>query len=548
MKPSQKSPTEDSTEARCREAAEIAPNAQLTSRWGELASTWFTIAHLTGWGAEAPQRRPAGAALTKQSYIPLALSVLFIVCLSLYYGKMLPVGAFHLGDEYKTLDRSNAFVVHDDWLTVYWRNTPSFKKPPLQYWLTAVSLNNISNTNVAARLPSYVFGFGVLLATGLLALIINNSNPYSAPAAIVLLSTSALFWEMTVSAMLDTGMVLFCILAVLGTIRALRQPRYWYLVAAAVGLGSLQKAPIAILLVAGILALLLIARDSREISVRSVFANRHFKWAAAMAFLLTASWPVLQTARYGSEAITEPYLSEMAEHFIVGPASSHPWYQVLIGPEGIIWLPAIISTLVIPAVFRRFEAWVPLLIVGGFFLLIANSSGHVTSRYPLLILPFLAASLASLLACLPGRGTVLAVVAGLCFLAGGPLKSAEALGLMSFPQEKYRPFLQKFKDRLRPEETLITCGWKVGAPPPMTTLFDESISYYASKGHRIYNVKSPDDFLKRQLIKKKIKPPYRGICGVSQFEQLKERLVDHEIVDQSEGYVHWISTSGAVSK
>ena len=488
--------------------------------------------------------------LTRHFYIPLTLSILIVFAFSLYYGSMLPVGSLHRADEYKTLDRSQGFIANGDWLTVYWKNNPSFRKPPLQYWLTAVSLERMSSVNVASRLPSYIFGLVLLLATACLASLLNNSNPYSAPTAIVLLSTSSLFWEMSVSAMLDTGMVLFSVIAVTGTLLALRQPRYWYLVAAAVGIGSLQKAPVAAVLVATIIALLPLTHAHHNVTLKSIFSNKHFRWAALIAFLISASWPVLQTSRYGSKAIIQAYGTQMWERFNPFGSTEIPsdWTQVFLAPEAIIWIPAILSTAAIPFLFRRFEAIVPLVIVCGFFLVMGIASGDLSSRYPLLILPFLAASFAAALTWLPGQATGLVLAAGLCLLGGGPLKNAESLALMNFPQEKYRPLLEKFRLKLRPDETLIVCGWRTDATSPTTPLFHESISYYASEGHRLYTIKDPKDLQKRQHAKQKIKPPYRGLCALDAFGQLKKFLVDYEIADQSEGYVHWESNRGAWPK
>ena len=171
---------------------------------------------------------------------------------------MLGVGTIHQYDEYHTLDRSNAFLITNDWFTVYEQNTPTFRKPPLQYWLTAVALKNSQDLEFALRLVSYLFGIGLLISTGILAYLINPSNPYVAPSAIIIMSSSTMFWVLTsLSAMLETGAAFFSTISVIGTILAIRQPKWWYFVAAAVGFGALQKAPIALLMVASIFVLMM---------------------------------------------------------------------------------------------------------------------------------------------------------------------------------------------------------------------------------------------------------------------------------------------------
>ena len=48
-----------------------------------------------------------------------------------YYYPMLPKGELQQFDEYYTLERSHAFLVKNDWLSVYSNYSPNFKKPPL---------------------------------------------------------------------------------------------------------------------------------------------------------------------------------------------------------------------------------------------------------------------------------------------------------------------------------------------------------------------------------------------------------------------------------
>jgi 4-amino-4-deoxy-L-arabinose transferase-like glycosyltransferase len=444
---------------------------------------------------------------------------------------------------YPPLDRSNGFLLKHEWLTVYSENKPDFKKPPLQYWVTAFSLKNFSDTTFATRLPSFLFGIGLLVATGFLACLIEPDNPYAAPAAMIILSSSTFYWQMAISAFLDTGMVFFSVVAVVATLLALRRPKFWYLAALAVGAGALQKAPVAALLVGGILLLVPLTKKYHEIKLAAVFANKHFRIALLLSVVLIAFWPALQVARFGYKAIEQQYVDEMLERFnpIKPVTQFHGWYDIFVSAEAVVWIPAIIATLILPFVFKKFEAFVPVFIFLGFCLVVGKASGFVHHRYALLTLPFLAASLAALLArVLPGRITVLACAVGLSFLVGGPFKRAEALGLMFNGQEQYKPLLERLRAALLPQETLITCRWKE-VPDPTIWFLPGSLSYYGSNGHPIYLMRRPEDISRQEHIKNKIRPPYRGLCRSGEFEQLKEWLADYRVVEQSNGYVHWIS-------
>ena len=481
---------------------------------------------------------------TNQFAPPVAIGFVIVVCLAVFYWNLLPLGTLRFGDEYRTLDRSNGFLVSGDWLTVYSENKPDFKKPPLQYWITAIDLKNFSDINFATRLPSFLFGIGLLVATGALAYLINPSNPYAAPVALIILSSSTFYWQMAISAFLDTGMVFFSIVAVVGALLALRRPAYWYQVAVAVGAGALQKAPVAALLVALILALVPLTAKYHDIELSAVVANRHFRRALLIAVLMIAFWPVLQTALYGQKVIEQQYLDEMLLRFspIGSTAESRQWYKILVADEALLWLPAMLSVLVIPFVFRSLEALVPVAILLAFLAMMVTASGYIHHRYTLLVLPVLAASLAALLTrILPGRATALAAAVGLSLLVGGPFKRAEALGLMFNGQQQYRPLMQNLRTSLLPLETLISCRFKEDADPTIWIL-PGSLSYYGSNGHPIYLIRRPEDISRQERIKNKICPPYRGLCRSNEFELLRRWLADYEIVEQSLGYVHWTST------
>jgi hypothetical protein len=106
------------------------------------------------------------------------------------------------------------------------------------------------------------------------------------------------------------------------------------------------------------------------------------------------------------------------------------------------------------------------------------ATGFVHHRYTLIIMPILAASLAALLTrILPGMSP-LAFVLGYSFL-GGPFKGAEALGLMSASQAQYRPLLERLRTSLLPQETLITCRFKIGLDPT-TWIAPGNLTYYGS--------------------------------------------------------------------
>src|SRR4026208_1785903 len=103
------------------------------------------------------------------AFAPFAVSFLFVAALAAYYWTLLPVGTIQQGDEYITLDRVHSFLIRNDYWTVYSNNLPTFKKPPLQYWITAYLLREGADLEFALRFPSFLFGILTLINVGILA-------------------------------------------------------------------------------------------------------------------------------------------------------------------------------------------------------------------------------------------------------------------------------------------------------------------------------------------------------------------------------------------
>ena len=156
-------------------------------------------------------------------------------------------------------------------------------------------------------------------------------------------------------------------------------------------------------------------------------------------------------------------------------------------------------------------------------------------------MPFLAAALAALLSrILPGKLSCFLLVASVWALVGTPFKSAQALGLTSEIQTQYQPLLKRVKESLSPVDTLLTCRFKIGVDAS-TRVSPGNLSYYGSDGRPIYSISTPKDLWMQQSGKKKLKPPYRGLCKSQEFDELKRWLTNFRIVEHSNDYVHFES-------
>jgi 4-amino-4-deoxy-L-arabinose transferase-like glycosyltransferase len=176
---------------------------------------------------------------------------------------------------------------------------PYFHKPPLFYWLTAISTSALGNNEWAARLPTLLSATGVTL--GLFAFLRRWSNRAIALVALVVLVTMPLFFAGAQFANLDT-LVAACIsgtiLCAADVILAFRHQRHAHRFTLALAyvlaaLGVLAKGVIGIVLPALVVGLWLI-------SVRDVRLILRLAWMPGVALfvLIAAPWFIWMQVRY----------------------------------------------------------------------------------------------------------------------------------------------------------------------------------------------------------------------------------------------------------
>jgi 4-amino-4-deoxy-L-arabinose transferase-like glycosyltransferase len=246
------------------------------------------------------------------------IAALIATSIWLYYAAQIGIGDLSRPDEFSTLDRSAGFSLHHDWLTVYSKGEPSFRKPPLQYWMSALLLKTGIDPLIALRLPSIFFALATLAATGLLAYALAPNFPWAIPGAILVLCGSTARWQNANSALLDSGATFFVTASLATIILALTRPRWWLSAGLLIGLGSIQKAPVPLLLLGLLLLMLHISRGWTGFDSQSLQRNPHFKRGLVLALVLSFAWPCLQLVLHGVDVLGTNY-SETIKRFIPVP-------------------------------------------------------------------------------------------------------------------------------------------------------------------------------------------------------------------------------------
>jgi 4-amino-4-deoxy-L-arabinose transferase-like glycosyltransferase len=223
----------------------------------------------------------------------IALTALITVCFAAWLGIQIPKGILTNTDELLTAERSREMLLTTPWV-VHFNFERSFAKPPLQYWLTALTLPRFENRTLAARIWPLVYGALTAIALAFLARAAAPDRPLVLPLSVALLICCPLFSAEASRALLDIGLAFFATLAILFAQLARRNPKWWMGVAVACWLGSLQKVPLIFLL----WLVILIVRLSSPVERRSVF-NSWLVGSILFAIAAAAIWPVFQLARYG---------------------------------------------------------------------------------------------------------------------------------------------------------------------------------------------------------------------------------------------------------
>ena len=225
-------------------------------------------------------------------FLPIVATGLLIVCGVSWLFFLIQKGSLISKDEFITAERSREMLllgrgaVRDNFEV-------SVVKPPLQYWLTTLTLPRFKRPQTAVRIWPLLFGTLTAIATGWLAYLIEPKQPWLIPLSVGLLLTCPLFLMETTSGRLDTGLTLFTTFSIVFAQLARDKPKWWLGVAIVCWLGTLLKIP----LVALIWFIIIIVRYFSP-SQRATLRTPWLPLSILLALLLMAIWPLIQMAAH----------------------------------------------------------------------------------------------------------------------------------------------------------------------------------------------------------------------------------------------------------
>ncbi|MEP7015778.1 MAG: phospholipid carrier-dependent glycosyltransferase [Verrucomicrobiota bacterium] len=256
---------------------------------------------------------------------------LLILAVGIWLGTRIPRGILTFQDELFTAERAREMLIQGR-DSVYFNFEHSFAKPPLQYWLTTLSLPRLDNPATAVRIWPLVYGLLTAIAVGWLAFLVAPDRPWLIPLSVAILISAPVFSTEARRALLDTGLMFFTTAAIGFAELARRRPVWWLGVAAMCWLGALQKLPL-IFLPWLIIIVWRVTQDSEREHLRM----RWLIGGALLAIALVSIWPVYQYAKYGMPVTKAFAGDDLNDLFGERRLGSRPYFDVLTGLMATGW-------------------------------------------------------------------------------------------------------------------------------------------------------------------------------------------------------------------
>ena len=211
----------------------------------------------------------------------------------------LGAGSLVAWDEAIYAQVSKEIVQGEGWLTLHWKYTPWFEKPPLLMWITALFYRLFGVNEFCARVPSALSGIALIGVTYLIGKLAYGKR-VGFLAAVVLL-TCYHFLSFSRFGTMDVMLTLFTCLALYAYLRLQDEDqKWWYVVWISCALALMVKGAGGVIAPAAIMLALIF--DKR---FNAALQSRHFWQGCLLALLIIAPWHILMYVWYGRSFIDE---------------------------------------------------------------------------------------------------------------------------------------------------------------------------------------------------------------------------------------------------
>lgn len=261
-----------------------------------------------------------------QSSIQIHIVLLLALCGALYFPYLGATPFFDKGEPREALAVQD-IVQRGEWLFPLKRATAIPSKPPLFHWSAALTYQVSGTLNEATiRFPSAFYAI-----LGVLLIYVLGRRLFGAAVGLLaaaILATTMIYQNQALSARVDMTLCFF-VTASLVLFYALYRgllgnPLWYFALYGLVGLGTLAKGPLGILLPGLVIAVFLALKRRWDLILKFAFHP-----GVVLALILIIGWYGLAISRGGEGFVNRQLLSENVSRFFGGSGHSHPVYYYL---------------------------------------------------------------------------------------------------------------------------------------------------------------------------------------------------------------------------
>jgi 4-amino-4-deoxy-L-arabinose transferase-like glycosyltransferase len=491
------------------------------------------------------------APATTSSLPAIVVTLVLVAVPTLYFAIDLGRGYPQHNDSYLTLVRSLSYLATGDWLSVHYNFEPVFQKPPLQYMLTAMLFSTGLDPELALRAWPFAFTVGSVLLTGALAGLMSRGRWWVIPSAVALLISSSKLWKFSRSGMLESGQNFFLLLTFCCVLLAEHNRRWWIPAGVAVGLGFLQKTPVALIALAFWLWMQNRQHPDGRFGWAQLKRNRSFRAGCSIALGLCLLWPGIQLVRYGGDFLDTYFVKQMLSRFaptarIDSSFDGSPflWLEWLLqdGPQIWVFALALIPTILwLPRFRGNFElrgiAWMILLSI----LVLTLAQGQLYRRYLQVLLPFLAVTTSIAMAEFFPRRWMTPVVCLALLASSLPGLAAVRDATRHHDRSESMEIGRRFRERLgEAENPMFVDPHRDDSVNRPGRIRQPEFVYYADLDRTILLLHSDRlDRFEREAARLEMSPPYLGVSHILDLPTVSRELGAIEEVDRLGGYAIW---------
>jgi 4-amino-4-deoxy-L-arabinose transferase-like glycosyltransferase len=259
----------------------------------------------------------AGSALSVHILLLLGL------CAVLYFPYLGNTPFFDKGEPREALAVQD-IVQRGEWLFPLKRATAVPSKPPLFHWSAALISEMTGHLNeITIRFPSALYA-----TLGVLLIFLLGRKLYGPAVALLagaVLATTMVYSDQALSARVDMTLCFFLTLSLILFYSLYRgfliHPLWYFTFYFVVGIGTLAKGPLGILLPGLVIAGFLVLRRRWDLVIKFAFHP-----GVVLTLLLAAGWYGLAISRAGEGFVDRQLLQENLKRFFGGSGHSHPIY------------------------------------------------------------------------------------------------------------------------------------------------------------------------------------------------------------------------------